>query len=90
VASARYLATDVGSRTGRYRRLELGLFTAHAVVYLAALLLVLDPLHAVAFLAVHQAVFRPYMGCSFAPNHKGMPTVPAGTKLDYLRRQVLT
>jgi hypothetical protein len=51
---------------------------------------VLDSLHAVAFLAVHQAVFRPYMGCSFAPNHKGMPTVPAGAKLDYLRRQVLT
>ncbi len=50
----------------------------------------LDPVHAVAFLAVHQAVFGLYMGCSFAPNHKGMPTVPADVKMDYLRRQVLT
>jgi fatty acid desaturase len=29
-----------------------------------------------------------YMGASFAPNHKGMPILPAGDKTDYLRRQV--
>ena len=27
---------------------------------------------------------------SFAPNHKGMPIIPAGLKVDFLRRQVLT
>jgi fatty acid desaturase len=26
---------------------------------------------------------------SFAPNHKGMPLVPKGMKLDFLRRQVV-
>ena len=39
---------------------------------------------------MHQAVFGLYMGCSFAPNHKGMPIVAAHEKLDYLRSQVLT
>ena len=39
---------------------------------------------------MHQAVFGLYMGCSFAPNHKGMPIIEPDEKLDYLRRQVLT
>jgi fatty acid desaturase len=39
---------------------------------------------------VHQAVFGVYMGCSFAPNHKGMPVIAPGENLDFLRRQVLT
>ena len=30
------------------------------------------------------------MGCSFAPNHKGMPVLSAGHTLDFLRKQVLT
>jgi fatty acid desaturase len=30
------------------------------------------------------------MGCSFAPNHKGMPILEPGEQPDYLRRQVLT
>jgi fatty acid desaturase len=51
---------------------------------------VLSPAQAIAFFAIHQAVFGFYMGCSFAPNHKGMPTIPAGRKIDFLRRQVLT
>jgi fatty acid desaturase len=31
-----------------------------------------------------------YLGCSFAPNHKGMPILAASGKTDFLRRQVLT
>jgi fatty acid desaturase len=30
------------------------------------------------------------MGCSFAPNHKGMPIIPERADVDFLRRQVLT
>ena len=30
------------------------------------------------------------MGCSFAPNHKGMPILAPEESLDYLRSQVLT
>ena len=60
------------------------------LAYLGVVLWVLSPVLAVAFVAVHQAVFGLYMGCSFAPNHKGMPIIGAEQKLDYLRRQVVT
>ncbi len=90
VASVRYLIAAPNRRAGRYRALELGLFAVHAVAYLGALVVVLDPLKALVFFAVHQAVFGLYMGCSFAPNHKGMPIVGPDQKVDYLRRQVLT
>ncbi|GAA1218213.1 hypothetical protein GCM10009675_45940 [Prauserella alba] len=39
---------------------------------------------------VHQALWGVYMGSVFAPGHKGMPTLKAGEKLDFLRKQVLT
>jgi fatty acid desaturase len=45
---------------------------------------------AVAFLAVHQCLFGVYLGCTFAPNHKGMPTFTGDDSPDFLRRQVLT
>ena len=50
----------------------------------------MSPLKALTFIAIHQAVWGLYMGCSFAPNHKGMPIIGAHENLDYLRRQVLT
>jgi fatty acid desaturase len=90
VASIRFLARSTSTRCGRYRGLELALFATHAVVYVGALLWVLGPWPALAFFAVHQAVFGLYMGCSFAPNHKGMPIIPTAAKVDYFRRQVLT
>jgi len=57
--------------------------------YLALVFLVLSPGTAAAFLAVQLGVFGFYMGASFAPNHKGMPLVPAHLKLDFLTRQVM-
>jgi fatty acid desaturase len=72
----------------RGRGLELGLLTAHAVAYLAALFVVLPPGLAVAFFAVHQGLFGVYLGSIFAPNHKGM-AMPQG-RLDFLRKQVIT
>ncbi|TVT42313.1 acyl-CoA desaturase [Amycolatopsis rhizosphaerae] len=72
------------------RRLEAVLLAAHFAGYLAAVFLVLTPLQALVFIAVHQGLWGLYMGCSFAPNHKGMPTLKAGEKLDHLRKQVLT
>lgn len=64
------------------------LLTAHVVAYLGAVFLVLDPVKAIAFILVHQGLFGLYMGCSFAPNHKGMPMLDE--KMDFLRKQVLT
>jgi fatty acid desaturase len=78
------------TKVRKYRRTELLLLTVHTIVYLSALLYVLSPVKALVFLAIQQGVWGLYMGCSFAPNHKGMPTIPAGLTLDYLRRQVLT
>lgn len=72
----------------RRRGLESALLATHIVGYVAALASVLPPLQAVAFLVVHQALFGVYLGCTFAPNHKGMPA-PDGTE-DFLRKQVLT
>jgi fatty acid desaturase len=66
------------------------LLLIHVAAYLAALLVVLSPLQAVVFLAVQQGLFGLYLGCSFAPNHKGMPTLTQADELDFLRRQVLT
>jgi fatty acid desaturase len=31
-----------------------------------------------------------YLGCAFAPNHKGMPVLSADDDTDFLRRQVIT
>ncbi|MFF7467992.1 fatty acid desaturase [Streptomyces sp. NPDC008092] len=66
------------------------LLLLHFAAYLSALFLVLSPGKAVAFLAVHQCLFGVYLGCTFAPNHKGMPTFTGDERPDFLRRQVLT
>jgi fatty acid desaturase len=89
VASVRAFAGPT-IRSRGYRALEITLFGVHTVAYLVVVFLVLPPWQAIAFIAVHQALFGLYMGCSFAPNHKGMPVLTAGDDLDYLRRQVLT
>ncbi len=72
------------------RAVEALLLVAHLAGYLILVLVVLSPLQALAFVAVQQGVFGLYMGCSFAPNHKGMPILGPDNDLDYLRRQVLT
>ncbi|MGN9911727.1 fatty acid desaturase family protein [Phytohabitans sp. LJ34] len=86
VASVRYLLAD---RTRAHLR-ELLLVSMHLTGYLALVFLVLPPGKALAFIAVHQALFGLYLGCSFAPNHKGMPELTAAQEADFLRRQVLT
>ncbi|MCW2947192.1 MAG: fatty acid desaturase [Actinoallomurus sp.] len=78
------------ARRSRSRVAEGLLLGIHLAGYLTILFVVLSPLQAVAFIAVHQCLFGLYMGCSFAPNHKGMPIFSDESKLDYLRRQVLT
>jgi fatty acid desaturase len=76
--------------SGRANAVEGLLLVAHVAGYLTALALVLPPLQAVAFAVVHQGLFGLYLGCAFAPNHKGMPTLTRDQELDFLRRQVLT
>ncbi|MFJ9924904.1 fatty acid desaturase family protein [Streptomyces misionensis] len=86
VASVRALR----SPSMKSRLLEGFLLFLHLAAYLSALFVVLPPGKAVAFLAVHQCLFGVYLGCTFAPNHKGMPTFSGDERPDFLRRQVLT
>jgi fatty acid desaturase len=76
--------------SGRANTVEGLLLMAHVAGYVTALVLVLSPAQAVAFLAVQQGLFGLYLGCAFAPNHKGMATLTAADELDFVRRQVLT
>jgi fatty acid desaturase len=76
--------------SGRANTVEGLLLLAHVAGYVTALVLVLSPLQAVAFIVVQQGLFGLYLGCAFAPNHKGMPTLTDANELDFLRRQVLT
>jgi fatty acid desaturase len=86
VASIRALT----QRSPRYRLAETALLTVHLVGYLTVVLLVLSPVRAVVFILVQQGLFGLYLGCSFAPNHKGMLSLTEDEELDFLRRQVLT
>ncbi|MGH9070249.1 MAG: fatty acid desaturase family protein [Acidimicrobiales bacterium] len=75
----------------RYQRTETALLVAHFMGYLTVVFLVLSPLRAVVFILVQQGLFGLYLGCAFAPNHKGMPMPAEGAKSEsYVRRQVLT
>jgi fatty acid desaturase len=69
---------------------EGSLIAVHVALYLTAVLWVLSPLKALAFIAVQQAIFSLYLGCSFAPNHKGMPIIESDAKMSFARRQVVT
>jgi fatty acid desaturase len=86
VASVRALT----SRAPRYRAWETGLLSVHVAGYLTAVFLILSPAKAMVFILVQQGLFGLYLGCSFAPNHKGMPILDATGRSDFLRRQVLT
>ncbi len=86
-------ASSIRTVTGpgcRHRAWEATLLGAHFAAYLSAVFLVLPPVKAVTFIAVQQGLLGFYLGCSFAPNHKGMPILPAADQTDFLRRQVLT
>jgi len=85
----------VGSVRAVLRRRAAGegaVLLAHATVVVGALLLVMSPAKVALFVVVQQSLFGLYLGCSFAPNHKGMPVTEAGDpgERDFLRRQVLT
>jgi fatty acid desaturase len=81
---------DLIHRRDRAAVTERVALAVHAALYLTAIFWMLSPLQGIAFLAVHQAVFSLYLGCSFAPNHKGMPLIEKGSEMSFARRQVVT
>jgi fatty acid desaturase len=74
----------------KHRRAEIVLIAVRFGIYLGLLFTFLPPGIAGAFIGVQLAVFGIYMGASFAPNHKGMPIIPAHVKLDFFSKQVRT
>lgn len=72
------------------RGIELALIGVRFALVAGALFLFLPLGMAFAFLGVQLAVFGVYMGASFAPNHKGMPIIAEGARLDFFSKQVRT
>lgn len=72
------------------RWVELSLITLRFAAILVPVFLMLPLGMAFAFMGVHLAVFGVYMGASFAPNHKGMPIIAPGARLDFFTKQVRT
>lgn len=85
--SARYL---MGPGQVKARGLELGMLALRTGLVLVPIFLLLPLGMAFAFLGVMLAVFGVYMGASFAPNHKGMPVIAPGERLDFFTKQVRT
>ncbi|PWD52510.1 acyl-CoA desaturase [Serinibacter arcticus] len=83
------LKTIFGKEPVKHRSTEIPLVLVRLVGYLALVFWFLPLGMAFAFIGVQVALFGLYMGAVFAPNHKGMPIVPADSKIDFLRRQVL-
>ncbi len=74
----------------KQRALELALIATRFALVAVPLFLLLPVGMAFAFLGVQLAVFGVYMGASFAPNHKGMPVIAEGARLDFFSKQVRT
>ena len=72
------------------RWIEISAIALRFAIYLTVLFMFLPLGMAFAFIGVQLAVFGVYMGAAFAPNHKGMPIIPADVKLDFFSKQVLT
>ena len=72
------------------RAFELGLIAVHFFAYAALLITTMSWPQVIAFVAIHKGLLGLYLGCSFAPNHKGMPMMSTQQSEDPLLRQVLT
>jgi fatty acid desaturase len=72
------------------RWVEMSMVVPRIALYFTGIFFVLPLGMAFAFIGVQLAVFGVYMGASFAVNHTGMPILPHDSKVDFLRRQVLT
>jgi fatty acid desaturase len=79
----------LGREPLRLRAVEVAFLTLRLGGYLTALFLILPAGKALGFICVHLALFGVLLGGAFAPNHIGMPIVPADARPDFLRRQVL-
>ena len=87
VQSVQALLTRPGLRR---RGVEIVMMTVRLVGYPLVLFSVLPPLKAAVFLGVQLAVTGLYLGSAFAASHVGMPVLDSDSRVDFLRRQILT
>ena len=83
----KYLMTTKNVK-GRWT--ELSIIALRFALILVPVFMMLPPGMAFAFMGVQFAVFGVYMGAAFAPNHKGMPIIEPGARLDFFTKQVRT
>jgi fatty acid desaturase len=83
------IARVLGRRPVKHRSVEIAFLAVRILGYVGLIFLLLPPGIAAAFLGVQLVVFGLLLGGAFAPNHVGMPIVPRGMSVDFLRRQVL-
>src|SRR5262245_45990269 len=74
----------------RMRRVEIALILLSIGWALALPIAALGLGAGLVFAVVTQALTGLYLGCIFAPNHKGMPVLGEDDQLDFFRRQVVT
>jgi fatty acid desaturase len=86
----RSFAAVLGRGRVDHRWIEITMLAVRNGGYLAALFLLLPSGKTFAFWAVQVAVFGVVLASSFVPNHIGMPVLPRGARVDFLRRQVMT
>ncbi|MGH9044910.1 MAG: fatty acid desaturase family protein [Acidimicrobiales bacterium] len=85
-----YSTLQLLRRHDRSAAIEATSVLLSAALYFTTVVWVLSPWKALVFLAVHQAVFSILLGCSFAPNHKGMALLLGDEAMGFARRQVTT
>jgi fatty acid desaturase len=79
-------------RRGRFERraLEIALLAVHGALYLTLVFSSMSVALGFLFLTVHLLVFGVCTASAFVPNHTGMPVLPRDSRVDFLRRQILT
>jgi fatty acid desaturase len=80
----------LSSRATARRPLEIALVLGHFATLVVPVFWLLPVGMGFAFMGVQVAVFGVCMGGSFAPNHKGMPVIAPGARLDFFSKQVRT
>jgi fatty acid desaturase len=74
----------------KYQAWEVITLALHHVFYYVGIPMAIGILPGIGFILLHQALFGVFIGSGFAPNHKGMPMLQPGEKIDFLRKQVIT
>ncbi len=77
-------------KSHKYWITETVLFTLHFVWYVWLIFGALPLGLAITFIILHQGAFGVYLGMVFAPNHKGMPMLEKGNKIEFMLRQIMT